>query len=375
MKFVASNTTLLKTLSSLLSAIPSNPMMPLLENFLFDIQDGILSVTASDSQTTLVSKISIEADSNGSICVPARMLTETLKALPEQPVTITINEESFTVEISSDNGKYKIAGENADDYIAVPTLDRSDEIDLPSGILNDALTYTIFATSNDEMKPAMNGVYFQLEEGQFNFVSSDSHRLIRYQRKDISSPNDASFIVPKKAVNLLKSLLPSQTTTVNLSYNESTAIFRFENTTLISRLIEERFPPYQNVIPASTEKKATINRVDLLNCLKRINIFSNKSTHQVRFKFTGSELKVSAEDIEFSNEASERLSCEFDGDDMEIGFNAKLFMEILQNLNNERIELLMNAPSTAGLVVPEDQPEDEDLLMLVMPIVLSNNYA
>ncbi|MEN7546699.1 DNA polymerase III subunit beta [Rapidithrix thailandica] len=374
MKFLVSTSTLLKQLTAISGVIPSNPVVPILENFLFEINGGVLSITASDLQTSIITKVTVEAEENGSIAIPARMLIDTLKNLPEQPVTFTIDFDTYSIEISSDNGRYKLAGENAADFPKIPELSRVDTIEIPSDVLATAIGYTLFATSNDDMKPAMNGVFINVTGDHANFVSSDSHRLIRYRREDLKSEYDASLIIHKKALSLLKNSLPSEREIVSLEFNSANAIFTFSNIKLICRLIDERFPDYENVIPVDNNNLVTIDRAELLSCLKRISIYANKSTNQVRFKIMGSELKVSAEDLDFSNEASERLFCEHEGDDLEIGFNAKFLIEILNNLHSEKIIFKLSEPGRAGLVVPTETEDDEDVLMLVMPIML-HNYA
>ena len=374
MKFIVSTSTLLKHLQSISGVIPSNPVVPILENFLFEIEASKLNITASDLQTSIITSLEVESDEDGSIAIPARMLMDTLKNLPEQPVTFTVDFSSYSIEISSDNGRYKLSGENAADFPKVPELGNSDKVELMTDILASAIGYTLFSTSNDEMKPAMNGVFFQIDGQEVNFVSSDSHRLTRYTRKDVSSDQEASMIIHKKAMQVLKASLPSANVPLTLEFNESNAIFSFENIKLICRLIDERFPDYKNVIPLNNDNHVVLDRQEIIGSLKRLVIYANKSTNQVRFKVAGNELKVSAEDLDFSNEASERVFCEHDGADIEIGFNAKFLLEILNNIHSEKIILQLSEPGRAGLVVPREIDGDEDLLMLVMPIML-HNYA
>jgi DNA polymerase-3 subunit beta len=372
MKFIVSTSTLLKHLSALSGVVPSNPIIPILENFLFEIKDGRLSITASDLQNSIISDLEVEADKNGSVAVPAKMLIDTLKNLSEQPVTFTIDESSYTVEISSDNGRYKLAGENAGDFPRIPEMGFSERVELMTDVIASAIGYTLFATSTDEMKPAMNGVYFTIDSKRAAFVSSDSHRLIRYTRKDITSDRPASIIIHRKALALLKSSLPSSNFPLVLEFNDSNAIFSFNNVRLICRLIDERFPDYENVIPLNNDNHLVLNRLEMIASLKRLAIYANKSTNQVRFKAVGNELKVSAEDLDFSNEASERLYSEHDGNDIEIGFNARFLIEMLSNLHSDRVILQLSEPSRAGIIVPREIDSDEDVMMLVMPIMLHN---
>jgi DNA polymerase-3 subunit beta len=374
MKFIVNSAYLLKQLSNINGVITTNPVVPILENFLFELEKGSLTVTASDLQTSMITEIQVESKEKGSIAVPARILLDTLKNLPEQPVTFSIDDSTYSVEIISDNGRYKLSGENATDFPKVPTVSNDFSAEISTEVLSRAVNNTIFATSNDELRPAMTGVYVNLGDKNTTFVATDGHRLVRYRRTDVKSDNGNAIIIPRKALNLLKATLPSENTEVNLNFNMSNAFFKFGNIKMICRLIDERFPDYDNVIPSGNNIKMTIERNDLLGALKRISIYANKTTHQVRLKITGSELQISAEDLDFSNEANERLSCEHEGEDIEIGFNAKFLIEMLTNLDSDKIRLTMSAPNKAGVILPVDKDESEDILMLVMPVML-NQYV
>jgi DNA polymerase III subunit beta len=372
MKFIVSSSALLKELNHINGVVTTNPVVPILENFLFEIESGRLVITASDLQTSMITELDVEAKESGSIAVPAKILMETLKNLPEQPITFSINEDTYSIELSSDIGRYKLAGENAMDYPKMPEVTNGFSVDISSHILGSAISNTIFATSNDELRLAMTGVYCQLSPTNTTFVATDGHRLIRYRRVDVASENEHAIIIPRKALNLLKTTLPSENSNVVMEFNKSNAYFHFNNIKMICRLIDERYPDYQNVIPLNNENTMTIARLELLNSLKRIAIYANKSTNQVRVKITGSEIQISAEDLDFSNEANERLSCEHDGEDIEIGFNARLLIELLSNIDSKEISLKLSEPNRAGLVVPKETDENEDILMLVMPVMLSN---
>ncbi|MGV3539824.1 MAG: DNA polymerase III subunit beta [Rufibacter sp.] len=374
MKFIVSSTALLKQLTSINGVVANNPVVPILENFLFEINDGVLTITASDLETSMITEIHVEARENGRIAAPARILIDTLKNLPDQPVTFTIDEETYTIEISSSNGRYKLSGENATDFPKVPVVRGGNAIEIPSNVLSRAINKTIFAVSNDELRPAMTGIFIQLNSDNITFVATDGHRLLRYRRKDVGSENTTSIIIPKKAFNLLKSTLPSEATAVRVEFNTSNAFFSFDNIRMICRLIDERYPDYENVIPVQNPNKLSIDRYDFLSSVKRISIYSNKTTHQVRLRITGSELQISAEDLDFSNEASERLSCQYDGEDMEIGFNAKFLTEMLSNIDSDEITLELSTPNRAGLLMPATNDDEESILMLVMPVML-NNYV
>ncbi|MBX2916111.1 MAG: DNA polymerase III subunit beta [Cyclobacteriaceae bacterium] len=374
MKFIVNSSYLLKQLSNINGVITTNPVVPILENFLFEINKNSLTVTASDLQTSMITELNVESKEKGNIAVPARILLDTLKNLPDQPVTFSIDESTYSIEISSDNGRYKLSGENATDFPKVPSVSNDFSANISSEVLARAVNNTIFATSSDELRPAMTGVYVNLGEKNTTFVATDGHRLVRYRRSDIKSDNGNSIIIPRKALNLLKATLPTENTDVTIDFNMSNAFFKFGNIRMICRLIDERFPDYENVIPSQNPIKMTISRTDLLGSLKRISIYANKTTHQVRLKITGSELQVSAEDLDFSNEANERLSCEHEGDDIEIGFNAKFLIEMLTNLDTDQIKLNMSAPNKAGLILPAEKDKAEDILMLVMPVML-NQYV
>ena len=348
MKFIVSSAELLKHLSNINGVITTNPVVPILENFLFEIHDGLLTITASDLQISMTTEIDIEAKENESIAVPARIL------------------------INSDNGRYKLAGENAIDFPKVPTVSDAYNMDISTDVLSGAINNTIFATSNDELRPAMTGVYLKLDETNTIFVATDGHRLVRYRRVDVASDTGMAIIIPRKALNLLKSTLPSENSNVIVEYNASNAYFHFNNIKMTCRLIDERFPDYENVIPTENPIEMRIDRNELLSSLKRISIYASKTTHQIRLKITGSELSVSAEDPDFSNEAKETLVCEHDGEDIEIGFNAKLLVELLANLYSKEITLQMSAPNRAGLIIPAEKDDNEDILMLVMPVMLNN---
>lgn len=374
MKFIVSSSTLLKQLSGISGVVTSNPVVPILENFLFEVTEGKLQITASDLQTSMITSLEVESKESGNIAIPAKILMDTLKNLPEQPVTFTIDENTYGVELSSENGRYKLSGENATDFPKVPVVSGGDTIDISSEILQKAVSSTIFAASTDDLRPSMTGVYVVINDGSTTFVATDGHRLVRYRRLDITSDAESTLIIPKKALVLLKSSLPSDNTNVKIEFTPSNAFFNFANVQMVCRLIDERYPDYENVIPVENPNILTLDKSDFLSSLKRISIYANKTTHQVRIKITGSELQISAEDLDFSNEANERLTCEFNGEDMEIGFNAKFLMEMLNNIDSKTINLELSEPNKAGLIIPQGDDSNENILMLVMPVML-NNYV
>ncbi len=374
MKFVVSSSALLKQLTAISGVITTNPIVPILENFLFQIQNGKLTITASDLQTSMIADMDIDTRDNGSIAVPAKILIDTLKGLPEQPVTFLVDENTYGVELVSDNGRYKLSGENATDFPRLPAVNKNYSVDFSSDVLARAIGNTIFATSSDELRPAMTGVYFQLSGDNVTFVATDGHRLIRYRRSDMTSDSEISMIVPRKALNLLKSTLPSETAVVRAEFSHSNAFFSFNNIRMICRLVDERFPDYENAIPSNNPNVLHISRLELLSSLRRISIYANRATNQVRLRITPTELFISAEDLDFSNEANERLICEYEGEEMEIGFNARFLIEMLSNLTAHDVSIELSAPNRAGLIVPREKEDNEDVLMLVMPVML-NNYV
>ncbi len=374
MKFVVSSKALLQQLSAISGVIASNPVVPILENFLCEVKEGKLTITASDLQTSVMTELDVDATESGSIAVPARILIDTLRNLPEQPVTFTIDQSSYNIEINSENGRYRLSGENATDFPKIPVVEDGHSVEVPSDVLASAVGNTIFATSTDELRPAMTGVFVNLNGGYSTFVATDGHRLIRYRRNDVSSGSKAQLIVPRKSLQLLKAILPSESVPVQMQFNASNIFFQFNHFKMICRLIDERYPDYENVIPKDNDNQMVINRTDFLSSLRRIAIYANKTTHQVRLKIDDSQLHVSAEDLDYSNEANENLPCEHEGSNIEIGFNARFLIEMLNNMESDEVVLKLSAPNRAGLIVPKDKNENEEVLMLVMPVML-NNYV
>ena len=374
MKLVVSSSELVKNLSNISGVIAPNPLVPILENFLFELEKSTLTITASDMQTVMVSEVTVDSSDTVSVAIPAKLLMDTLRSLPDQPITINISKDTFGVEITTSNGRFKIAGENPLDFPKAPQVNRNFNIELDSHPLASAINNTLFATSTDDLRPAMTGVFVDIQEDSTTFVATDGHRLIRYRREDIKSATPTTMILPRKALNLIKSSLPSENVPVVTEFSNSNAFFSFGNIKLICRLIDERYPDYENVIPKTNPNKMTIERSKFLSSLKRIAIFSNKTTHQIRLKITATELTISAEDLDYSNEAVEKIDCEFAGEDMEIGFNAKFLAEMLSNLGSSTVTLELSMPNRAGLIIPADKEENEDILMLVMPVML-NSYS
>jgi DNA polymerase III subunit beta len=372
MKFSVSCTELVKNLSNINGVVGPNPLVPILENFLFELDKTELTVTASDMQTVMVTEILVDSTDKVSVAVPAKMLMETLKSLPEQPIVVNIDADTFGVEIISNNGRYKISGENPMDFPRAPEVNKNFNMEMDSHILAAAINNSVFATSTDDLRPAMTGVYVNFSEEDATFVATDGHRLIRYKRTDLKSATASTLILPRKALNLVKSSLPSASVNVNVEFSNSNAFFSFGNIKLICRLIDERYPDYENVIPKANPNKMTLDRTTFLSSLKRVAVFANKTTHQIRLKISATELHISAEDLDYSNEAAEKIACEFVGEDMEIGFNAKFLVEMLNNLDSAVVTMELSQPNRAGLLIPSEKDDNEDILMLVMPVMLSS---
>lgn len=372
MKFIVSTSHLLKQLQTIGGVISSNTVLPILEDFLFDINNNQLSIFATDLENSMSTTMEVESKEKGKIAIPAKILIDTLKTLPEQPLTFSVDTKTFAIEITSENGKYKLTGENPDDFPKVPLAEDLSTITLSANVLNYGISKTLFAVSNDDLRPAMTGVFFNLTHQGLTFVSTDAHKLVRYTRKDVKSDVESSFIVPKKALNLLKNALPSDDSQVQIQFNSSNAFFTFNQINLICRLIDAKYPDYNAVIPADNNYTLTLGRYDFQNSLRRISIFSNKTTHQVVLNIKGNEVSISAQDLDFSNEAKETINATYDGDKMEIGFNAKFLIEMLGVLNTDEVNMKLSVPTKAGILVPAMADENDDLLMLVMPVMLNS---
>jgi len=377
MKFVVNSLLLLKKLHSISGVISSNNTLPILDDFLFSLEDSVLTITASDIETTAFVTLELElAEEPGRVTVPAKMLLDVLKNLPDSPVNFSVDHSNLAIELSASDGKYRFTGHNADEYPQLPVIEDPAVIELPASLLASAISKTIFATGNDEMRPMMSGVFFELTTDYVNFVATDAHKLVRYRRTDARAEQSASFIMPRKSLNMLKTLLGIEDDLVKIEYNYTNSSFTMASgAKMVARLIDGKYPAYEAVIPKDNPFVLTIDRVILLNAVKRVSLFANQSTHQIRFKITGQELQLSAEDIDFSNEAIERLRCNYEGADLEIGFNSKFMLDMLNNLDSSEISLLLSAPNRAGILTPvNNENESEDILMLVMPVMLGNNY-
>lgn len=371
MKFIVSSSYLLKQLQQISGVINANTVLPILEDFLFEIEKNKLSVTATDLETVMKVHLDIEAKDSGKVCIPAKILLDSLKNLPDQPLTFNID-KNFAVEITSDNGKYKVMGENPDNFPKEPAADESSNFSMTSAQLLNAINKSVFAVSTDDLRPAMTGVFFELDKKSISFVATDAHRLVKLMYSNVSCPEKSSFIVPKKPLNLLKSSLPDNEDELSISYNSNHLFVKHGGTDLVCRLIDARFPDYKVVIPTDNPYKMTVNRSDFQNALRRVSVFSNKSTNQVALNISGSELQLSSQDVDFSFEGNERMACQYDGEDLQIAFNAKFLIEMLNVADGDEIKMELSTATKAGIIKPVEEAEGEKLLMLVMPLMLNN---
>ncbi|ANE51784.1 DNA polymerase III subunit beta [Flavisolibacter tropicus] len=370
MKFIVSSSQLLKQLQQISGVINANTVLPILEDFLFEVEGGKLTVVATDLETVMRIQLDIEARESGKVCIPAKILMDSLKNIPDQPLTFSID-KNFGIEITSDNGKYKVMGENPDNFPKEPAADDTTSFTMPSSALVTAINKTLFAVSNDDLRPAMTGVFFELNKDAIQFVATDAHRLVRYKRTDVACPRQDSFIVPRKPLNLLKSALPDNEDEIIINYNSNHLFVKHGTTQMSCRLIDARFPDYKVVIPADNPYKLIVNKSQFQSALRRVSVFSNKSTNQVALNISGSELGLAAQDVDFSFEGNERMKCQYDGEDLTIAFNARFLIEMLSASVGDEVRIELSTPTKAGILRPIEAEENEDLLMLVMPLMLN----
>ncbi len=375
MKFVVSSTDLLNHLTSISRVISSKSTLPILDNMLFNLSETRLTITASDLETTLITWVELEnTEGIGIFAVPAKILIDTLKEFPEQPLTFQVNNETFGIEIFSENGKFSIPGYNGEDYPDQPQIDQNSTRTVQMGhdVLLSGINKTLFATADDELRPVMNGILVELAPDEATFVASDAHKLVRYKRSDIKSEVESAFILPKKPAALLKNLLPKQDFNVKIEFDDKNAFVTMTNFTLICRLVEGKYPSYNSVIPANNPNRLVLDRVEFYNTLRRVSVFSNQASNLVRLKITGNQLVVSAQDIDFSISAVERINCQYEGEEMEIGFKSAFLLEILSNLSTSEVRVELSDPTRAGLLLPAEKEFDqEDVLMLLMPMMIN----
>jgi DNA polymerase III subunit beta len=375
MKFVVSSTELLSHLTAISKVISNKSTLPILDNFLFRISDPGLTITASDSESTLITTLELDnVEGEGTIALPAKLLIDTLREFPEQPLTFQIDTSTFGIQIFSENGKFTIVGYDGTDYPETPVADEDSvaSMTVSRRVLLKGIDKTLFATADDELRPVMNGIFIELTAEYMSFVASDAHKLVRYRRADAKSDLDSAFIFPKKPAALLKNLLIREESDVKLQFNDKNAFFTTTSYQLICRLVEGNYPSYNSVIPLNNPNSMIIDRLAFLNTVKRVSVFANQASNLVRLTIGGNQLVVSAQDIDFAISGTERLNCEYEGDDMEIGFKSTFLQEILSNLPSSEVKLEMSDPSRAGLLLPgEKEDENEDVLMLLMPMMIN----
>ncbi len=375
MNFVISSTVLLNHLQAVSRVISSKNTLPILDNFLFQLSENKLIVTASDLETTLISTIELENFSGkGEIAIDAKRLTNILKEFSEQPLTFNINTETLKVDILSENGKFSVVGQNGDDFPQLPTIkeEQSNSIQVNSEVVLNGVSKTLFATADDELRPVMNGVLVELSPENLTFVASDAHKLVRYRRSDVKADFTSSFILPKKPASLLKNIIPRDEQLVKVEFDDKNAFFEFDDYKLVCRLVEGNYPNYETVIPTDNPNKLIVDRIEFYNTLKRVSVFSNQASNLVKLEITANQLTVSAQDIDFSISAVERINCQYEGEGMQIGFKSVFLVEILSNLSSSDVVFELSDPSRAGILVPLDKENnDEDVLMLLMPMMLS----
>ena len=372
MKFIASSSLLLKELQMIGGIINNTTTLPILENFMFDIDNDKLTLTASDLETTFSTQLNIESEDNGRIALPAKLLLDTLKTFPDQPLTFLINEKN-TVEISANSGKYSVAYVDGSEFPLAAQITDSKTTIIPSVILQKAINSTLFATGNDDLRPVMSGVFFQFDSESLKFIATDAHKLVKYTRKDLTTDQTSEFIMPKKPLQLLKGILQGLDIDITIEYNDTNAQFRFGNSILTCRLIDGKYPNYEAVIPKENPNEMVVNRMQFLDSVRRVSIFSSKTTYQISLSIAGAQIIISAEDIDYSNSAEERLNCDYQGDDIKIGFNSRFLIEMLNGLVCDEIKLSMSLPNRAGLITPLDSfDKGEEVTMLVMPVMLNS---
>jgi DNA polymerase III subunit beta len=375
MKFVVSSIDLLNHLLALSRVISSKNTLPILDNFLFRLDGKILTITASDLETTMVTSLMLEnCEGSGSIAMPAKLLTDSLREFPDQPLTFAINNDTFAVSISSENGQFSIMGQHGEDFPQLPKIkpERSVSLKLPAASLVSGITNTLFATADDELRPVMNGIFMELGLTDITFVASDAHKLVRYKRKDVKSDAGSAFILPKKPAGLLKNLLAKGQQEVSIEFDDKNAFFILPDFQLVCRLVEGNYPSYNSVIPGNNSNKLLIDRVKLLNTVRRVSVFSNQASNLVRLSMKGNKLVISAQDIDFATSGVEELSCQYNGDELEIGFKSTFMVEILSNIQTSEVSIELSDSSRAGLFIPFNQEnENEDVLMLLMPMMIN----
>jgi DNA polymerase-3 subunit beta len=375
MKFVVSSSELLGHLQAISRVISSKNTLPILDNFLFNLSGNDLEITASDLESTLITRMKLEnTDGDGTIALPARILLDTLKEFSVQPLTFDINSDTMAVVISSENGKFNVVGQNGIDFPALPSIKKEKKFSfvINADVMLAGINKTLFATADDELRPVMGGIFVEASTDKITFVASDAHKLVRYQRTDAHADDNSSFILPKKPASLLKNILPREEGPVTVEFDDKNAFFILSDYKVVCRLVEGNYPNYNSVIPKNNPRKITIDRVEFYNTLKRVSVFSNQASNLVKLQLKGNQVMVSAQDIDFSISAYERIKCQYEGEEIEIGFKSVFLLEILANIASQDVMIELADPTRAGLFLPViSDNESEDLLMLLMPMMIN----
>lgn len=374
MKFVVSSTDLLSHLQTIGRVISSKNTIPILDSFLFSLDENQLSMTASDGDTTLITTMQVaDSEGKGVFAISAKLLLDPLRELPEQPLSFDINDDNLEIYIYFQNGKYNLIGQHGEDYPQSPAMREGfTEMNLEVQALYNGINKTIFATADDELRPVMNGVYFDMTEDHITFVASDSHKLVRFKNKAVKANATAAFILPKKPATMLKNILPKEQGLVSVAFDERNAHFTFSSYKMMCRLIEGRFPNYNSVIPQNNPFKVIVDRVQLMAALRRVSHFSNQASNLIKLQIAANRIVITAQDIDFSTSAEESISCQYNDSQIKIGFKSSFLVEILNNINSNEVSIELADPSRAGIVLPVEQDENEDLLMLLMPMMLND---
>lgn len=374
MKFIVSSTALFSHLQAISRVINSKNSLPILDCFLIELQDGTLSMTASDNETTLSTSIEVsDYEEDGRFAVSSKTLLEALKEIPEQPLSFQINSSNLEITVQYQNGKYSLMGQSADEYPQASELNEGAvQVVMGTDILTTGINRSLFATADDELRPVMNGIYFDITTEDITLVASDGHKLVRNKTYAAHGEEKAAFILPKKPANLLKNLLPKEQGDVQIGFDDRNATFTLENYRMVCRLIEGRYPNYNSVIPQNNPHKAIIDRASFISALRRVSVFSSQASSLIKLSLSENMMKISAQDIDFSTSAEESLICQYDGNAMSIGFKSSFLIDILNNIASQNVIIELADPSRAGVVVPEEQEENEDLLMLLMPMMLND---
>jgi len=370
MKFSVRSADLQKALSKTVSVVPTRSTLPILENLLFDVHSNTLKITATDLEIYISVSLEVQGSQNGTIAIPAKRIFDTVRALPDTIVSFTIDTETNKIKMKTENGEYTLTGESSEEYPATPEFKGETEVPIDASILQKHIATTLFAVSADELRPAMMGVLFQFSKSGISTIATDGHRLVKFINKNIGSKTNKDIIIPAKALSLIDKVATGSEAKVSISATH--VMFKFNDTSLISRLIEEKYPNYESVIPLDNEKKLVVNKHEMLQSVRRVSLYSSSTTHQIRFSIGKDELKITAEDQDYGSEAREKVSCDYDSDNLEIGFNSGYVVDVLSHLGADEVEFKLSSPNRAAVVSPVAQESGEDILMLVMPVRLNN---